>query len=74
MAKADEKHEQSVEETPKQEEQSKADEKQELVELEHFVKDGIMTIGETAYKIVKGKVSVAAEHVQEALKHIKMGG
>jgi len=48
--------------------------KEELVELEHNIKDGVMVIGETAYEIVKGKVKVAAEHVDEAVKHIKMGG
>ena len=46
----------------------------ELIELEHFLHDGTMFIGETAYNIVGGKVKVAKEHLQQALDHIKMGG
>ena len=46
----------------------------ELIELEHFLHDGAMFIGETVYNIVGGKVKVAKEHLQQALDHIKMGG
>ena len=46
----------------------------ELIELEHFLHDGTMFIGETVYNIVGGKVKVAKEHLQQALDHIKMGG
>ena len=46
----------------------------ELIELEHFLHDGTMFIGETVYNIVDGKVKVAKEHLQQALDHIKMGG
>ena len=46
----------------------------EITELEHFLHDGTMFIGETVYNIVGGKVKVAREHLQQALDHIKMGG
>jgi len=45
-----------------------------IIELEHFLHDGTMFIGETVYNIVGGKVKVAKEHLQQALDHIKMGG
>jgi hypothetical protein len=51
-----------------------ADEQIELVELDHFIKSGSMTIGETTYPIVKGKVKVSPDDAVEARKHIKMGG
>jgi len=52
--------------------EAKQEIKQELIELEHNIKNGVMVIGGTAYEIVKGKVKVAAEHLDEAIKHIKM--
>ena len=47
---------------------------EELVEIKHFAKDGVMIIDGTPYDIVKGKVKVAPEHLNRALKHISMGG
>ena len=47
---------------------------EELVEIKHFAKDGVMIIDGTPYDIVKGKVKVAPEHLNKALKHISMGG
>jgi hypothetical protein len=51
-----------------------ADEQSDLVELDHFIKLGSMTIGETTYPIVKGKVKVSPDDAIEARKHIEMGG
>ena len=72
MAKNNETPVQEVPETP----EAKAEEQPggELIELEHFLHDGAMFIGETAYNIIGGKVKVAKEHLQQALDHIKMGG
>ena len=57
-----------------EQEQQAEQKEQELVEFDHFIKSGSMTIGETVYPIVKGKVKVAPEHAVEARKHIEMGG
>ena len=76
MAKNNETPVQEVPEPPeaKTDEQPEAQSDGELIELEHFLHDGTMFIGETAYNIVGGKVKVAKEHLQQALDHIKMGG
>lgn len=76
MAKNNETPVQEVPEPPeaKVEGQPEVQPDNELIELEHFLHDGTMFIGETAYNIVGGKVKVAKEHLQQALDHIKMGG
>ena len=43
-----------------------------LVELEHFVSEGRMTIGNVAYDIVNHKVRVKPEHIALAREHIRM--
>lgn len=72
MAKNNETPVQEAPEVPEAKAEERPD--NELVELEHFLHDGMMFIGETAYNIVGGKVKVAKEHLQQALDHIKMGG
>lgn len=52
----------------------KQNSEESTVELDHFVESGIMVIDGTEYKISKGKVKIAQEHVLEAINHIKMGG
>lgn len=45
-----------------------------LVELKHFVQNGVMGICGETYNIINGIVKVKPEHVQEAREHISMGG
>ena len=72
MAKNNETPVQEAPEVPEAKTEEQPD--NELIELEHFLHDGTMFIGETAYNIVGGKVKVVKEHLQQALDHIKMGG
>jgi hypothetical protein len=43
-----------------------------LVELNHWVNNGSLSVDGEEYKIVGGKVKVKPEHVKKALKHINM--
>jgi hypothetical protein len=43
-----------------------------LVELNHWVNNGSLSVDGEEYKIVGGKVKVKPEHVKKALEHINM--
>jgi actin-like ATPase involved in cell morphogenesis len=45
----------------------------DLVELTHWISNGCISIGETIYKIVNGKVKVKPDHVIEVKNHIDTG-
>lgn len=39
-------------------------------QVEHWLKAGFVSIGETTYEVVDGKVIVAIDHLQEMINHI----